>query len=77
MFYGDGSVYDGEWEAGLEMGFGRLYMPSGDMYEGHWKDGKRHGSGEYHFQSRGQVMKVRNSCTFSLSLITGGLSELI
>jgi len=57
MFYGDGSVYDGEWEAGLEMGFGRLYMPSGDMYEGHWKDGKRHGSGEYHFQSRGQVMK--------------------
>ena len=40
------------------MGYGRLYMPNGDMYQGHWKDGKRHGEGEYHFQSRGQIMKV-------------------
>ena len=58
MFYGDKSIYDGEWEQDLEMGFGRLYMPNGDMYQGHWKDGKRHGQGEYHFQSRGQVLKV-------------------
>merc|ERR1712128_326305 len=57
MFYGDKSVFDGDWEQDLEMGYGRLYMPNGDMYQGHWKDGKRHGEGEYHFQSRGQIMK--------------------
>ena len=27
------------------------------MYEGHWKGGKKHGDGEFHFQSRGQILK--------------------
>ena len=68
MFYGDKSIYDGEWEQDLEMGFGRLYMPNGDMYQGHWKDGKRHGQGEYHFQSRGQVLKVSKKLIFNTVL---------
>ena len=50
-------VYDGDWRDDLQNGFGTIYFPNGDMYEGHWKGGKKHGDGEFHFQSRGQILK--------------------
>ena len=34
MTWKDGSYYEGEWEYGIQHGFGRMNFPNGDVKEG-------------------------------------------
>ena len=39
-------TYDGEWVAGVKVGFGRFVNVDGAVYEGQWQ-GRTHGRGKY------------------------------
>ena len=43
--YPDGSVYDGQIDAGKRSGDGKLTMPDGLIYFGMWKGGQIEGTG--------------------------------
>jgi hypothetical protein len=40
FYYGDGSVYQGNFKSGVYEGEGKLTWKNGDVYEGGWRDGK-------------------------------------
>jgi hypothetical protein len=52
----DGSVYRGNFQAGLRCGQGRIEYAEGATYDGEWRDNKRHG-GKYHVWICSKVAK--------------------
>ena len=49
--YGDGCIYQGNWEDGLEEGVGQMTFPTGDMYKGNFRRGLKQGRGLYLFKN--------------------------
>lgn len=48
----NGAKFEGEWENGKQIGFGREYSPKGTVvYQGEWRSGKYHGYGTLTRQS--------------------------
>ena len=40
MVYGNGDIYDGNWDQNLNNGFGqKMYHQTNSYYIGYWKDG--------------------------------------
>ena len=47
MTWTDGTVYEGDFNAGKMDGIGRKTFVSGDKYEGEFRDDLRHGEGKF------------------------------
>jgi hypothetical protein len=47
--FADGTLYAGDFQAGLRSGYGVQRWRDGHVYRGQWKLGKREGEGEYRF----------------------------
>jgi hypothetical protein len=49
MYYGNGRVYEGEWENDLKHGRGYELFPNNSSYEGQYVNGKPEGVGTYNY----------------------------
>ena len=38
MIWTDGSKYDGEWKAGIQHGYGKMFFPDGSIKEGEFEN---------------------------------------
>ncbi|ELR18159.1 MORN repeatcontaining protein [Acanthamoeba castellanii str. Neff] len=45
--YGDGGLYEGEWEKDQRHGFGTMTYASGEKYQGQWVEDRKEGTGTY------------------------------
>ena len=45
MKFGNGDLYNGDFQEGLFNGHGVYYFSNGTCYEGNWKDDLMHGQG--------------------------------
>jgi len=43
--WSDGATYEGKWEFGKAVGFGKFTHPNGDFYMGRWNNDKANGWG--------------------------------
>ena len=49
--YASGNIYEGEWEADLKHGYGKVANADGSSYEGEYQRGMQHGKGTYTYPS--------------------------
>ena len=49
MTYGNGDVYEGNFEDNEENGHGKMTYVRGEVYDGEWKNGMREGHCTYRF----------------------------
>eukprot|EP00967_Tisochrysis_lutea_P114624 scaffold182840_cov35-Tisochrysis_lutea.AAC.1 len=48
LYYANGDMFRGEWNADRATGYGVLIYANNNRYEGNWLDDKRHGHGVFH-----------------------------
>ena len=51
MAYGNGDIYEGDWDEDKRSGKGSLHYANGDYYEGEFMDDMRHGGGKMFYSA--------------------------